>query len=140
MTLPLFYMFSQILPFILPNFQQFLLKGMLLVSHKVVFVKNEAFLLCATMLERTRAFAATIQCITFDIAFAITKFTRIVFKIKIWHSCLNRVVRVALVLYSCRSCSTRVTLVLHLYCLCLTRVTFVSFVSHSCHLCLALVL
>ena len=42
------------------SFQQFLLKGMLLVSHKMVFNKNEAVLLCTTMRERARAFAATI--------------------------------------------------------------------------------
>ena len=30
----------------LPSFQLFLLKRMLLVSHKVVFTKNEAVLLC----------------------------------------------------------------------------------------------
>ena len=33
---------------------------MLLVSHKVVFIENEAVLLCVTMRERARAFAATI--------------------------------------------------------------------------------
>ena len=31
---------------------------MLLLSHKVVFIKNEAVLLFVTMRERTRAFAA----------------------------------------------------------------------------------
>ena len=33
---------------------------MLLVSHKVVFIENEAVLLFATMRERARALAATI--------------------------------------------------------------------------------
>ena len=33
---------------------------MLLVSHKMVFIENEAVLLCVTMRERTRAFEATI--------------------------------------------------------------------------------
>ena len=33
---------------------------MLLVSHEVVFIENEAVLLCVTMRERRRAFAATI--------------------------------------------------------------------------------
>ena len=33
---------------------------MLLVVHKVIFIENEAMLLCVTMGERARAFAATI--------------------------------------------------------------------------------
>ena len=37
----------------------FCLKRML-VSYKVIFIKNEAVLLCVTMRERARAFAATI--------------------------------------------------------------------------------
>ena len=45
------------------------------------------------------------------------------FKIKIFHLCFARVVRVALVLHLC---STRVT-----------RVSLVSLVSHSCHICVA---
>ena len=42
------------LVFILPSFQQFLLKRILLFSHKMVFIKNEAALLCVTMPERAR--------------------------------------------------------------------------------------
>ena len=33
---------------------------MLLVSHKVVFIENEAVLICVTMSERARVFAATV--------------------------------------------------------------------------------
>ena len=33
---------------------------MLLVLHKVAFIENEAVLLCVTMRERERVFAATI--------------------------------------------------------------------------------
>ena len=61
-------------------------------------------------------------------------------KLKIFHLCCSRVVRVAIVSHLCRSCSTRVarvSLVLHPCC---TRVTFVLFVSDSCHSCVALVL
>ena len=36
------------------------IERMLLVSNKVVFTENEAVLLCVTMQERARAFAATI--------------------------------------------------------------------------------
>ena len=61
----------------------------------------------------------------FDIAFAIKKFTvcgalfkriLVVIKVKIFHSCRTRVVRVALVSHPCRSCRTcvaRVSIVLH---------------------------
>ena len=38
----------------------FLLKRMLRFSHNMVFIKNEAALLCVTMLEHARAFVATI--------------------------------------------------------------------------------
>ena len=36
---------------------------MLLLSHKMVFIENEAALLCVTMRERARAFAATVVLI-----------------------------------------------------------------------------
>ena len=61
-------------------------------------------------------------------------------KLKIFHLCRSRVVRVAIVSHLCRSCSTRVarvSLVLHPCC---TRVAFVLLVSDSCHSCVALVL
>ena len=53
-------------------------------------------------------------------------FTRVVIKIKIFHSCRTHVVRVALVSHLCRSC--------------LTRVASVALVLYSCRSCLALVL
>ena len=34
---------------------------MLLVSHKLGFIKNQSVLLCVTMQERARAFEATIS-------------------------------------------------------------------------------
>ena len=48
---------------------------MLVFSHKMVFIENEAALLCVTMWERARAFAAqsSIQIQLFDIAFGIKK-------------------------------------------------------------------
>ena len=46
--------------FILPSFQQFFLKRILLVSYKAVFIENEALLLSITMRERAKAFEATI--------------------------------------------------------------------------------
>ena len=37
---------------------------MLVFSHKIVFIENEAALLYVTMRERARKFASTIWCIT----------------------------------------------------------------------------
>ena len=48
-------MFFENLAFILPSFQQFLLKRILVFSHKMVFIENEAALLCVTMREGARA-------------------------------------------------------------------------------------
>ena len=42
---------------------------MLLDTHKVIFIKSEALLLCAVMWERAKALAATIQFITFWYSF-----------------------------------------------------------------------
>ena len=47
-----------ILNFILPSFQSLLLKRILAFSHKMIFIENEAALLCATMRELAREFAA----------------------------------------------------------------------------------
>ena len=143
---------------------------MLLVSHKMVFIENEAGLLCVTMRERAKAFAATILCTTFWYSFCHHRvqflwctfqrhfgmrtrhfqkvvlrmklfpslqsfichianievwkyvFTRVIIKIKIFHSCRARAVPVAFVSYFCRSCNTRVRLVSHSCCSCLAPV------------------
>ena len=58
-------MFFQNLEFIFPSFEWFLLKKMLLDSHKVIFIEDGAVLLCLTMPERAGAFTATIYCIAF---------------------------------------------------------------------------
>ena len=62
------------------------------------------------------------------------------YKIKIFHSCRTRVVRLALVSHSCHQCITRVALVSHSCHQCLILVASVALVSHSCRSCLALVL
>ena len=46
---------------------------MLLVSHKMVFHKIEAALLCVTMRKPAREMLATVSCKHFHIAFAINK-------------------------------------------------------------------
>ena len=48
---------------------------MLVFSHKMAFIEIKTLLLCVTMREHARAFATTIYCIVFDIAFAIKKFS-----------------------------------------------------------------
>ena len=53
-------MFFQNLAFILPSFQQFLLKKMFVFSNKILFIEKEVALLCVTMGELARAFPATI--------------------------------------------------------------------------------
>ena len=68
-------MFFHSLAFILPNFQQFLLKRMSVFSHKMFFIKNEAALL--------RVISGTVQghlqqqssVQLFDVAFSIKKST-----------------------------------------------------------------
>ena len=54
------------------------------------------------------------------------------YQIKFFHSCLTRVVRVALLSPSCHQYNTRVTLVLHLCHTPVTRVSLVWLVLHSC--------
>ena len=66
-------MFFQNLAFILPSFQQFLLKRMLVFSHETVFIKNEAALLCVTMRDRQEHLQLQSSVQLFDIAFAIKK-------------------------------------------------------------------
>ena len=69
--------------------------------------------------------------------------TRVIIKIKIFHSCCTRVFHVAVVLHLCCSCSTRVALVLHSCYSRLTRVALVSLVLYSCCIrvaCVALLL
>ena len=48
---------------------------MLVFSHKMVFIENEAALLCVTMRERARALQLQSSVQRFDIAFAIEKFS-----------------------------------------------------------------
>ena len=49
------------------------LQKMLLVSYKTIFCENEAVHLCVTMQKLSRAFVATIECITFSYSFADKK-------------------------------------------------------------------
>ena len=48
-------MFFENLAFILASFQQLLLIGILVFSHKMVFIENQTVLLCVTMQERARS-------------------------------------------------------------------------------------
>ena len=135
---------------------------MLVFSHNIVFIESEIALLCVTMRERARVFAATIQCIIFDIAFAIKKFSFCGgLPNAFWHgheafpqvSSQNEIVHLLLILQlpyskyrgvkicfcSCRYENQNFSLVSHSCHSCSTHVTLV---SHSCRLrrtCVALV-
>ena len=167
----------------LPSFQQLLLKRMLVFSHKMVFIENEAALLCVTMRECARTCAMCSLNLVYNFLIQLLQlkslafvvhflnafwhenktfrkgssqyeivpllvvfhlpyskdngvkicFTRVVIKMKIFHSCCTSVVPVALVSHSCRSGRTRVVRVAPVF-------AFVSLVSHLCRSCLALVL
>ena len=145
-------MLFQNLAFILPSFQQFFLKRMLLVSCKVVCVENEALLLCLTMRERASAFAATIQCVTFLYSFCHYKvqflwctfqmhfgmgtrhFQKVVFRMKLFSPC-NLSFAIQLI-QGCENLFSLMSLSKSKF---LTRVALVSFVQHSCRFCVALV-
>ena len=74
--------------------------------------------------------------VVFYLLYSKYVFTSVVIKIKNFHSCRTRVVRVALVSHSCHWCNSRVVLVSFVQRSC----ALVSLVSHSCGPCLALVL
>ena len=148
----------QNLAFILYSFQQFWLKIILVVSHEIVFIENEAVtirnyvgtykIICSyNLVNNFLIQLLPLQNSVFAVHFSnefwhgnmtfpegssqnkiipllvifylpivntgVSKyvFTRVVIKIKIFHQCRTRAVRVALVLHSCRSFSTRVELV-----------------------------
>ena len=135
---------------------------MLLDSHKVIFIKNEAVLLCVTLRKGATAFAATIQCVTFLIqllqlqssVFAVHFFNafwlgneafskgsyqfKLFLGVKIcFHSSRYENQKFPLVQYSCRTGVVRVAFVLHSCHSCLTRScrscrTRVARVWHSC--------
>ena len=140
---------------------------MLLVSHKAVFMENEAVLLCQTMREHAGGFAATIQCITFLYSFCHYKaqFWWCIFQAHLGmgarhfqkYSSQNEIFSLLVTFHlpysqymDVKTCfhqcvfqynffnSCRlVSLVQHFCC---TRVVGFALVLHSCCLCLALVL
>ena len=59
---------------------------MLLFSYKIVLIENEAALMCVTMQERARVFAATVSVQRFDIAFVIKTFSFVAHSLNVfWH-------------------------------------------------------
>ena len=68
-------MFFHSLAFILPNFQQFLLKRMSVFSYKMVFIKNEAALLCVISGTVQGHLQQQSSVQLFDVAFSIKKST-----------------------------------------------------------------
>ena len=133
-------MLFQNLAFILPSFQQFLLKRMLVFSHKMIFIKNETALLCVTMRERARTFwhgnktfpkgssqyEIVPLLVVFHLPYSKYKGVKICF-----YSCHYQNQNFSLLSHSCHSGSTRVALVPFVLHLCRTRVASVSLVSHS---------
>ena len=158
-------MFFHNLGFILPSFQQFLLKRMLVLSHKMILIKNEAALLCITMQERAMGICSynlvynfTIQLIAYSyIAFAIKKFSfcgalfngilawkraiskrqfiEIVPLLVVFHLPYSKYEGVKICFYSCRYQNQTFSLLSHTCSSCSTRVVLVSLVSQSCRQC-----
>ena len=163
-------MFYQNLVFILPSFQQFLLKRILIFSHKMVFIENE--LLCVIMREHARIFAATIQSTTFcaikTFSFCGARFLNAFWHrnkvfpkdssskenvplLVVFHLPYSKYKDVKICFYSCRQQNQNFLLVSHSCRSCSTRVTpvscqyysrvaFVLLVLHLCRSCLTLVL
>ena len=130
----------------------------------MVFIKNEAALLCVTMLERARASTCNYNVVyTFLIYCLPLRSSAFVvyFSTAFWHgneafpkgSTWNEIVPflvifllpysicrgVKICFYSCRYQNQNFSLVSHLCRSCSTRVVRVALVSHSCQTCVALV-
>ena len=131
---------------------------MLVFSHKMVFIENEAALLRVTMRERARAFCnqlLPLKSLVFVVHFlnafwhgnetfpkgssqneivpllVVSHLAYSKYKgVKIcFYSCRYRNQNFSVVSHSCRSCSTRVAFMSHW---CRTRVALVLLVLHSC--------
>ena len=135
-------MFFENQAFVFPSFQQFLLKRILVFSYKMVFIKNEAALLCVTMRERARASTYSYnQVYNFLIYLLSLKSSVFVvhFSNAFWHgneafpkgSSQNEIVPPLVIFHL--PCSTRVAFVSHSCCSCLTRVARVARVQRSCY-------
>ena len=152
-------MFFENLAFILPSFQQFLLKRMLVFSHKMVFIENEAALLCVTMREHTRASTCSYNLVyNFLIYLLPLKSSVFVvhFSNAFWHgneafpkgSSQNEIVPLLVIFhlprskyrgvkicfYLCRCQNQNFSLVSHLCHSCSTRIALVLFVYYSCRI------
>ena len=127
---------------------------MLLVSRKLIFIENETVLLCLTMQERARVFAAKIlwislwhsfcdykvQCLwwTFQTHFGMGKmhFQKVVLRMKLFLSLLSFICHIAniVVWKYVFTRVVRVALVPHSCRLCLTRIALVLLVLHLCRI------
>ena len=149
-TLPFFKMFFDNLAFILPRSLQFLLKSILVFSHKMVFIKNEAALLCVTVCKCARASTWSYNLVynVFGISFAIKSFSfcgAFFKRILVWergffrrqflviiHLPYSKYRGVKICFYLCRYQNQNFSLVSHL---CRSCSTCVSLVLHSCCSC-----
>ena len=155
-------MFFQNLAFILPSFQQFLLKRILVFSHKMVFIENEAALLRVTMRERARASTCSYNLVYNFLIYLLplkSSVFEVHFLIAFWHwneafpegSSQNEVVCLLVIFhleyskcrggkicfYSCNYQNQNFSPVSRSCCSCSNRVALVSFVQHSCCTCVA---
>ena len=159
-------MLFQNLAFILPSFQQLLLKRMSVFSHKMVFIKNEAALMCGNVQGHCS------YNLVYNFLMQLFPLKSLVFMVHLlnafWHgkeifpksSSQNEIIPLLIVVhlpfskykvvkicfYSCRykikifnSCRTRVVRVALVSHSCRQSSTRVAFVSHSCRSYLALV-
>ena len=135
---------------------------MLLVSHKMFVFENEAALLCVTMRERARVFAARIQCKTFLYNFCYFKiqflwctfqahfgvglrhFQKVVLRMKLFSLCnlslsyrQNRGGKICF--HSCHYQNQNFSLVSHSCRSCTTLVALAPLMSHSCCTCVTCV-
>ena len=126
---------------------------MLLVSRKLIFIENETVLLCLTMQERARVFAAKIlwislwhsfcdykvQCLwwTFQTHFGMGKmhFQKVVLRMKLFLSLLSFICHIANIVVW-KYVFTRVVVKIKICHSRRTRVVRVALVPYSCRLCL----
>ena len=149
------------LAFILPGFQQFLLKRMLVFSHKMVLIEIEVGLSCVTMRERRRTqkgicsynivYNFLIQLLSLkSVVFAVhflkafwhgnkafpkgSSQSEIIPPVVVFHLPYSKYKGVKICFYSCCTRMVRVAFVLGLCGSGVARVSLVSLVSHSCHI------
>ena len=147
-------MFFENLAFILPGFQQLLLKRMLVFSDEMFFIENEATLLCVTagtckgiysynlvynFLKQLLLLQSSVFVVQFSNAFwhGNEAFSKAVLRMKlfllvIFHLPQSKCRNVKTYFYSCRYQNQNFPLASHSCGSCSTRVTLMSHLCRSC--------